>query len=245
MGRILERRIAGSGVLAARTGGLFHFQSFGTGLYQPPQYASLGEQAHHRWLRRRRPPGHAPPPGTLRRVRQAIPLRTPALERAKEIPAGSDADICCKTFVMSGRTRSKWHLWRRINQNSLGLRGGAVEIRISCVGGDRAADVESLSDWFRGEPELAGRLRVTGPMPGEGELGALADVLVIAVGSGGTLSVLATSLKAWLAQPRRSDVRIRVQRDGGETVEIDANRVDGERVDALIRQALGGRPSEE
>jgi hypothetical protein len=120
------------------------------------------------------------------------------------------------------------------------LRGGAVEVRISCVGGDRAGGVESLSDWFRGEPELAGRLRVAGPRPGEGELGALADVLVVAVGSGGALSVLATSLKAWLAQPRRSDVRILVQRDDGQTVEIDASRVDGERVDALLRQALSG-----
>jgi len=120
-----------------------------------------------------------------------------------------------------------------------------VEVRISCVGRDRAAEVESLGDWLRGEPELAGTLRVAGPTPGKGELGAVADVLVIAVGSGGTLSVLATSLKAWLAQPRRSDVRIRVQHDGGETVEIDANRIDDERVDALIRQALGGRPSGE
>jgi Effector Associated Constant Component 1 len=82
-------------------------------------------------------------------------------------------------------------------------------------------------------------------VPGEGELGALADVLVVAVGSGGALSVLATSLKAWLAQPRRSDVRIRIQRDDGQTVEIDANRIDGEHVDALIRQALGGPPSGE
>jgi hypothetical protein len=82
-------------------------------------------------------------------------------------------------------------------------------------------------------------------MPGEGELGALADVLVIAVGSGGTLSVLAASLRAWVAQPRKSDVRIRVQHDDGETVEIDASRIDGERLDALIRQALGGWHSEE
>ena len=115
-----------------------------------------------------------------------------------------------------------------------------MEVRISCVGRDRAVGVESLSDWFRGEPELAGRLRVAGPMPGEGELGALADVLIVAVGSGGALSVLATSLKAWLARPRGSDVRIRVQRDGGQTVEIDASRVDDKRVDALVRQALGG-----
>ena len=120
-----------------------------------------------------------------------------------------------------------------------------MEVRISCIGGDRADGVESLSDWLRGEPELAGRLRVAGPAPGEGELGALADVLVVAVGSGGALSVLAASLKAWLAQPRRSDVRIRVQHDGGETVEIDANRVGGKHVDALIRQALGGRLSGE
>ena len=44
-----------------------------------------------------------------------------------------------------------------------------------------------------------------------GELGALGDALVVAVGAGGVLPVLATSLYAWLSQPRRSDVRIRIQ----------------------------------
>lgn len=120
-----------------------------------------------------------------------------------------------------------------------------MEVRISCAGGDRVVGIESLSDWLRGEPELAGRLRVAGPMPGEGELGALADVLVVAVGSGGTLSVLATSLKAWLAQPHGQHVRIRVRREGGETVEIDADRIDAEQADALLRQALGVRASGE
>jgi hypothetical protein len=132
-----------------------------------------------------------------------------------------------------------------MNRDGLGLIGEAVEIRISCVDGNRAAGIESLSDWLRGEPKLAGRVSAAGPMPGEGELGALADVLVVAVGSGGTLSVLATSLKAWLAQPQGQHVRIRVRRDGGETVEIDANRIDAEQADALLRQALGAWASGE
>jgi hypothetical protein len=100
------------------------------------------------------------------------------------------------------------------------------------------AAVESLNAWLRGEPDLAGRIRFAGPPPGDGELGGLTDVLVVAAGSGGTLSVPAASLKAWLAQPRRADVRIRVQAEGGRVVEIDANRLDGERVQALISQVL-------
>ena len=38
---------------------------------------------------------------------------------------------------------------------------------------------------------------------------------MIAVGSGGALTALATSLRGWLTQPRRSDVRIRVTGEAG------------------------------
>lgn len=119
-----------------------------------------------------------------------------------------------------------------------------MDVRISLADGGRGGGLESLSDWLRGEPELAGRIDVTGDKPRPGELGALADALVVAVGSGGTLSVLATSLKTWLSQPRRSDVRIRVQGETGRVVEIVADRVDGGRIEALVRQALGGVPEE-
>jgi hypothetical protein len=113
-----------------------------------------------------------------------------------------------------------------------------VEVRISFPGGNRVAELESLDGWLRVEPELAGRVSVAGPEPGAGELGVLGDALVVAVGSGGTLSVLAMSLKAWLSQPRRSAVRIRVQCGGGKAVEIDADRVDVKDVEDLLRQAL-------
>lgn len=120
-----------------------------------------------------------------------------------------------------------------------------MEVRISCVGQDSAGGIESLSDWLHGERELAGRLRLTGPVPGQNELGALADVLVVAVGSGGTLSVLATSLKAWLAQPHKPDFRVRVEGADGLTVEIDAKRADVTSVLTLLRETLGSQPAEE
>jgi hypothetical protein len=67
---------------------------------------------------------------------------------------------------------------------------------------------------------------------------------VIAVGSGGTLSVLAMSLRTWLAHPCMSDVRIRAQGENGQVAEIDADLVGGKRVEALLRQALHGIPED-
>jgi hypothetical protein len=120
-----------------------------------------------------------------------------------------------------------------------------VKVRISLAGGDQAAELESLSDWLRGEPELAGRIGMAGANPRVGELGTLSDALVVAVGAGGTLSVLASSLAAWLSQPRRSGVHIRVQGETGRVVEVDADGVSGERVEALVREVLGSAPSED
>ncbi|MCX5056905.1 MULTISPECIES: hypothetical protein [unclassified Streptomyces] len=102
---------------------------------------------------------------------------------------------------------------------------------------DPVGGLAELSDWFGQEPELRGLVRQN-TAPGPGELGSLANALVVAVGSGGVLSVLAASLKAFFALPRGSDVRIKVGgRPDGRTVEIDAKRVDD--VEALLREALG------
>lgn len=114
---------------------------------------------------------------------------------------------------------------------------GEVQARISIIGGDQA-ELESLDNWLRGESELAGRITFAAARPREGQLGVLGAALVVAVGAGGTVSVLAGSLKAWLSLPRRSDVRIRIQGIDGRSVEIDAGRVSGERIDDLVRQAL-------
>jgi hypothetical protein len=113
-----------------------------------------------------------------------------------------------------------------------------VDVRISVAGGNPAVELESLSDWLRGEPPLAGRVRLTGPKPIAGELGSAVDVLTVAVGSGGVLSVLASSLRSWLSQPRRSDLRVRIHHVDGSTVEIDMDRIDTDRLEGLLREAL-------
>lgn len=118
-----------------------------------------------------------------------------------------------------------------------------MDIRISVADGE-LADLESLDNWLRGEPELAGRVRLAGPAPRPGQLGALSETLLVAVGSDGAITVvgaaLAAALKAWLSQPRRSDVHIKVHRLDGTTVEIDARRVQAGAIDvaATVGQLL-------
>lgn len=119
-----------------------------------------------------------------------------------------------------------------------------MEIRVSVANGN-VADLESLDDWLRGERELAGRVKLAGPAPRAGELGALTETLVVAVGSGGAITVvgaaLAGALKAWLSQPRRSDVTLKIRRPDGTSVEVNAKRVKADGIDlqATISQALG------
>jgi hypothetical protein len=118
-----------------------------------------------------------------------------------------------------------------------------VEIRISVAAGG-LADLESLDEWLGGERGLAGRVKLARSAPRDGEMGAVSESLVVAVGSGGAITVagaaLAGALKAWLGQGRRSDVRVKVARPDGTSVEIDAKRVRAGEFDiqAAISQVL-------
>jgi hypothetical protein len=118
-----------------------------------------------------------------------------------------------------------------------------VEVRISLVGGG-LAELESLSHWLRGEPEMAGRVRLSGPPLQAGELGAVSEVLVVALGSGGAatavIAALAGSLKVWLSHPRRPEIAIKIHRPDGNSVEITAKdlRAGDIELEAVVRQVL-------
>lgn len=112
-----------------------------------------------------------------------------------------------------------------------------MQIDLSVQGGEPTEDLAELADWLAQDDELRGLVEPAPPIPAEGELGASTDVLVAAVGGGGAVSVLAASLKAFLAQPRRSDVTIILTSPDGRRVEIDAKQVRD--VEALVRQVCG------
>lgn len=118
-----------------------------------------------------------------------------------------------------------------------------TEAQISIVDG-ALADLESLCDWLTQEPALMSRVKLSGPAPRESELGAVPEILTIAVGAGGAISILASALKAWILLPRRTDACIRVEGPEGRAVQIDVKRINETRVDDLLRQALGYGNSE-
>ncbi|WP_159027455.1 hypothetical protein [Streptomyces sp. Tue 6075] len=117
--------------------------------------------------------------------------------------------------------------------------GGAVATaEISVLSEAPVADAESLTGWLTGESELVGRVGRTGLPPGPGELGSVLDTVTVALGTGGTITALIASLRTWLAHPRRSDIRLKVRREGGPTVEIDGKRVKRADVEKMLRLAL-------
>ena len=112
-----------------------------------------------------------------------------------------------------------------------------MEVRMSVSGINPVDGIEQLAEWLREEPQLRGRVSPAPATPAAGELGALTDVLVAAVGSGGAVSVLAASLKAFLAQPRGSDLRITLEGPDGRRVDLEAKRISD--VERLVERVLG------
>jgi hypothetical protein len=114
-----------------------------------------------------------------------------------------------------------------------------VEAEIEISGGDTVSEVTDLREWLRGERALTGTVRALPSPPREGELGGVADVLAVALGSGGAGAVLARSLMAWL-QTRRSDISVTVKTKTG-TVTVDAHNVgSGDAVNALVQVLRDG-----
>ncbi|WP_326759903.1 hypothetical protein OHB35_24145 [Streptomyces phaeochromogenes] len=112
-----------------------------------------------------------------------------------------------------------------------------MEAQISISGVDGQKQLESLESWLRVDPSFRGRTNLDG-IPAEGDLGTGIELLTVAIGGGGVLSVLLASLNGWLQQPRKLDIILKVTGPTGATVEIDAKRTTSEEIAELLNRAL-------
>lgn len=112
---------------------------------------------------------------------------------------------------------------------------------ISARGSDSLADLEALNAWLGDEPELRGMISAAEARPGPGELGAVADVLVAAVSSGGAVTVLLGSIKTFLTQPHGQHVELEVTSPDGTKVTLTADRVRSKSVPDLVELVRSAR----
>lgn len=100
-----------------------------------------------------------------------------------------------------------------------------LEVRIRIVDAvDPHAEVWSLHDWLKVEQELdPSKVTTSSPPVQDGHMGVALDVVAVAVGSGGAVSVLAGSLRAWLRN-RGTDIKLEITGPHDKFV-VDAKRV--------------------
>ncbi|MCX5358481.1 hypothetical protein OG864_07215 [Streptomyces sp. NBC_00124] len=112
-----------------------------------------------------------------------------------------------------------------------------MEAQIRVYGVDGQKQLESLDSWLRLDPNFRGCTRLVGS-PSDGDLGTGIELLTVAIGSGGVISVLVAALSTWLQQPRKPDIVLKVVGSTGVTVEIDAKRTTPEEAQKLLNHAL-------
>jgi len=100
-----------------------------------------------------------------------------------------------------------------------------------------ADDLFQLLEWFNDDDELRGRVRLPPSQVRSGQMGDLYDVLVVAVGTGGIASALATSLTTWFTV-RRSDIAVTLKIDGHTEITVDAKRIKTPEITEALRHML-------
>jgi Effector Associated Constant Component 1 len=102
------------------------------------------------------------------------------------------------------------------------------------------AELRALYTWLTEETPRPGRVRFA-QEPEPGVMGAGLEVLEVALGAGGALSVLAGAISTWI-KTRRRPVRLRVRRPDGEELEISA---EVRNPDLLIEEFLAHAASDD
>ncbi|WP_280432624.1 effector-associated constant component EACC1 [Nocardia brasiliensis] len=108
-----------------------------------------------------------------------------------------------------------------------------MHVRVEIVGNDASySDLVSLRQWLAGEDEFRGRVRIADAPSSPGGMGGIGDALIVGLGSGGAIAVLAGSLNVWL-QNQRSAITIKILSAAEREIEITA---EGPAADVIVRE---------
>lgn len=100
-----------------------------------------------------------------------------------------------------------------------------MDVTVSVAGRDAAVEeLRSLFTWLTTEEEFRGRVQLVEVAPEPGSLGGWPEELVVAISQGGSVTVLASAVIAWIRY-RTSEVTCTLTRPDGTSVELTAARV--------------------
>ncbi len=89
---------------------------------------------------------------------------------------------------------------------------------------DIHGEVAALRSWLNLDDSYRGRVEVVRNAVEPGEMGSVADTLVVALGVGGAGTALINTLALWI-KTRRSAVRLKVREAGGREIELEADNL--------------------
>jgi threonine dehydratase len=98
-----------------------------------------------------------------------------------------------------------------------------MDVAVRVFGRDVEDELRSLRDWLAVDDTYRGRVTLETSHRGPEDMGAVIDLLVVAVGSGGAATVLAGAIATWL-RTRRSDVTVEIVESAHQrTVKVTAH----------------------
>ncbi|MFF3951539.1 hypothetical protein ACFYYN_43160 [Streptomyces sp. NPDC001902] len=112
-----------------------------------------------------------------------------------------------------------------------------MDVRIRLSGDTAAAELVELANWLSREDDFRGRVSAAQPLVRAGQMGSVADVLIVALGAQGVGTVLAASLSTWIRH-RRPSADIEVTGADGRGVRVSVRGCTEREIEVLLRQAL-------
>jgi membrane-associated two-gene conflict system component 1 (EACC1) len=99
---------------------------------------------------------------------------------------------------------------------------GGTQLRLT--GSDDPADTRELEAFLTGNPELRRWVTAQVAAPKPGAMGSVTDVLVVALGQGGTATALASVLISWIRR-QRSTISVHTRCSCGKETTVSADHI--------------------